>query len=246
MNPSKLSFTIDNVPIKFDMFCSIMKARYDTTAEMYREETAIFELKSIEGTNLNAEHINAYNKALEELKSFLDDIWASVEAIDFKAASHIENIDLRRIAFFYIGPAQMFNNIDNKKKVDSFTFKPDNRESNIGDTYHLWSISPKELGFEDRRRDVFAIQFWCPSTHREYWATVDDRENFCQFGGYSVKDAVAWLCEITHDKKQIKEINRQGEVYTVTYDVKDSSELKPVTPYYLSGDEFFKLINQQT
>jgi len=249
MDIKNLAFVPDRVPMKFDTFCSIMKARYDTTDELYRELPHLFTLKNEYKEQMSQQQIEQYYSNLKQVQDFLDNIWDSVEPMTFKQASLIENIDLKREAFFYIGPAQMFNSIESKKLVDTFNFKPKDREPNVGDTYHLWKIDPKELGMNDpdnpdnrRRNDVFAVQCWCPSTGKEYWATVDDNEDFCQEGRYSAKEATAWFCMATHTKESIKEINRQGEVYMLH--LKDNP--KQCEPYHMDGDTYFKLLNQQT
>lgn len=238
------------VPMKFNDFCKIMKARYDTTAEMYRELEHLFTLdQEYAEKHMTDEQTEELSNAISELKEFLDDIWESVEPMTFKEASALESIDLKREAFFYIGPARLFRNIESKEKVDTFEFQPDNRKPNIGDVYHLWKIDPRELGFDEedgRRNDVFAVQCYCPSTSKEYWFTVDDDLNFCQPRLYSAKDAAAWPCRVTIPKDKIEEINRQGEVFMVKVKPEFEDNLQHVEPYHMDGDTYFKLINQQT
>ena len=239
------------VPMKFDDFCKIMKSRYDTTAEMYKELPHLFEIdQEYAEKHMTSEQLSEAHNTVKELKSFLDDIWASVEPMAFKEASALESIDLKREAFFYIGPAQLFNSIESKEKVDTFEFQPSNREANIGDVYYLWKIDPVELGFDEednrRRNYVFAVQCYCPSTSKEYLFTVDDDEDFCQSGSYSAKDAAAWPCRVTIPKDKIQEINRQGEVFMVKVKPEFENNLQHVEPYHMDGNTYFKLINQQT
>lgn len=236
------------VLMKFNDFCKIMKARYDTTAEMYRELEHVFNIdQEYAEKHMTPEQLSEAQNTVKELKSFLDDIWELVEPMTFKEASALESIDLKREAFFYIGPAQLFNSIENKTKVDTYEHKPSDREPNIGDVYHLWKVDPVELGFDAsgenaRSNDVFAVQCWCPSTGKEYWFTVDDTADFCIPGYYSAKLAASWPCKTTVPSSQIEAIYRQGEVYMIK--VKDDN-FKPVEPYHL-GDVYFDKIRKQT
>lgn len=235
------AFVIDRVPIKLETFLPIMKARYSSTGEFYREESEKLGIELSEEVKslMTKEEIETHAEIVKEMKDFFDDIWSEIVPMDFVKASQIKDINLKRIAFTYIGPAEMFNNIEDKEKVDTYEHQPKNRKPSVGDTYHLWKVNPNDLGF-NVDYNVFAIQCWCPSSHKEYWFTVDHREQFCQKGEYSAKDAAAWVCTC-HNTKPVS-IQRQGDDYSIEL-APDSEETEM---YHFDGDTYFDLIDQQT
>lgn len=204
-------FEIDNQLFTFDEFCKLKKTRCNTVPELLND------FPILKG---------------HELVPFLEEVWDEVIPLTFQEAMAEPSVERKRIMFFHLGPARLIAKVKDKKILD--TYKHSDKQ---GDTYHLWDINPKELGFV-REIQMKAIQCWCPSTNKEYWIFVDHRKDYCTKP--NAKDAIAWTCLCPIINPQA--IYRQGEVYVF----EESKDSVPCDPYHMQGEEYFNLLKRQT
>lgn len=114
----------------------------------------------------------------------------------------------------------------------------DKRDADNHKMYRLYKSNPGFLGVDE---PIQFVNCFCPSTDREFMLPCDGSVT-------NAKDAVASLLRVPVDlKPHIVEMHRQGEIFVVKYDIKDTdpsfkkkakSKREPFT-----GEEYFKLLS---
>lgn len=222
-------FSGDPVAYPFNQWVRIVKTRFSNVEEAKRE-------------------FSSFAEQDPELFDFVEEIWESIIPYTWEECFKEENDVKRRRLFQAVGPVEMFHQVKDKKKVDTFVNEVAvaGGEDPKGHTYHLWKISAKALNIQGLT-DLFVIQCWCPSTHSEYIIFVDHTRSYAIKP--NAREAVAWTCRTPFRIECVEVIHRQGEVYSFVlkegYEPNDSN-VRLKEPEHLTGDQYWKLIGQQT
>lgn len=193
----------------FDTFVKAMKAKYDTFDGLIRNV-----------------------KLLPEVKSFFQEYWDTIVPLTFQEAISERNAEKRRGLFTCINPSEFFANMsDDMEMVDRQTISRKNMRwdqnnqhyfEDLNETYELYlldrqKIFPEKLSYHSK---LAMVRCWCPSTDREYWLFVDERESRSDGHSWSKEGRQYDAIKAIASTFRIREINpkaiyRHGDVVIV-------------------------------
>jgi hypothetical protein len=163
--------------------------------------------------------------ALDQLGSFVEDVWNEIIPISVEDALREQNVEKRRVMFDCIGVRKLFQQLEPElldlQEISKVRIRWDEKNvpyiHDFADRYELHRIEGTNLfKAENKRRkpnDVFAVRCWCTTTAREYWIYVP--EGIALGGSWLDKNekpdairAIAWTIRI--DVSNPLRIFRQG------------------------------------
>lgn len=187
----------------------------------------------------------------------IKDIWNDIPEITFEEIGQLQNLEQRRIAFFYFGSERLISSVNpeliDRKEINKQTewiTKEGKREiHDYLSVYELYKIDPNY--FKTNRitpaDNFYFLKVKDTSTDREYIIWIDKfsvvRTNTIVNDEISVLDAVAWTIRTVVPEGKIEKIVRQGEV--LMFKIKENTQLLK-TPRHLSAKEFVELLKAES
>ena len=130
---------------------------------------------------------NIQHAKANELLEAIQEQWQSVKSYTYKDIFKIEDRNLRRFCFNYIGVSEMMQALDARKigvdgielnyfKYDSLGKKTPFKKHNIFEVYEAELSKIEELrGWRNQGQKVYAVKCWCTSTEHEHWLWIESQ-----------------------------------------------------------------------
>ncbi len=130
---------------------------------------------------------NIQHAKANELLETIQEQWQSVKSYTYKDIFKIEDRNLRRFCFNYIGVSEMMQALDARKigvdgielnyfKYDSLGEKTPFKKHNIFEVYEAELSKIEELrGWRNQGQKVYAVKCWCTSTEHEHWLWIESQ-----------------------------------------------------------------------
>lgn len=196
--------------------------------------------------------------SLEELGTFVEEMWDSIQPVTVRDALQEQNVEKRRVMFDCIGVTRLFSELDpeliDRQVITKQRTRWDQNNTawkhQFEDVYELYKIDGHKLFVAinewQKPNPVFAVRCWCTTTGREYWiyVPVEAALNRPSWSNAEAQPdairAIAWTIRI--DISNPKRIFRQGDIILA----EESEDSVQVTPYHLSKEQYLDLIFSET
>lgn len=221
------------LPISFNMYVQILKMKHSSYQNFYTREVLR------EWTCEMNPHLITVLKKIER-------VWQEVEALSFQKLFKIENLNIRRFSFNYVGVAEVMKTLNASRiksegiLVKHYEYDLEGNKTivekhNIFETYEVNFNQISDLRVWNRNlQKGYAVKCWCTSTNNEHWLWIENQYKD------NPLEAIASTFRIHENViPHIKHLKRQGDILLCEMKRKviPEGEIRPLTK-----DEYFKLL----